>query len=164
MQLRDRLLFPFNRARKFTESLLDVFTTPADWVHRVHPGANHALWIMGHLTTVDHGVFAKLDPAKAVALPREYTVRFGKGSTCEATLESYPAPAEVRANLTAGRQRLVDLLTGMSNAQLASKLPGESPLFTDFGSVFEFLTWHEGIHTGQLTVVHRALGHRPIVV
>jgi hypothetical protein len=162
MQLRDRLLLPFNRARKFTESLLDGFQTPADWTHQVYPGANHPLWIMGHLTTVDHAVFAKLQPGQA-GPPEGYQARFGKGSTPAPAADAYPPPAELRAIMSAGRQRLVDLLTGMSNAQLASKLPGDSPLFTDFGSVFEFLTWHEGIHAGQLSVTHRALGHKPIV-
>jgi hypothetical protein len=31
------------------------------------------------------------------------------------------------------------------------------------GHAFIFIAYHEGMHSGQLTVTHRALGHAPIV-
>jgi len=32
----------------------------------------------------------------------------------------------------------------------------------DYAAVFEMAIWHEGLHSGQLSSVRRALGHGPV--
>ena len=41
--------------------------------------------------------------------------------------------------------------------------PGGPGVLTDVASVFELSSWHEGMHSGQLTMLRRALGHPPNV-
>jgi hypothetical protein len=61
------------------------------------------------------------------------------------------------------RATLLNVLDGMSEEDLAKKTPNGAPDFLpDAASVFELAVWHEGQHSGQLTVARRALGHPPL--
>ena len=58
---------------------------------------------------------------------------------------------------------LLSVLDGMSDDDLARKTPDGAPEFLpDVASVFELAVWHEGQHSGQLSVARRALGHKPL--
>ena len=60
--LKDILRWQMNRARKVTEGLIDSLSTPEDWIHQVHPAANHPLWITGHLSLADNFFSAGAGP------------------------------------------------------------------------------------------------------
>ena len=61
------------------------------------------------------------------------------------------------------RDVLLELLRGRSDAELTGPpATGASDFLPDLGSIFEMATWHETLHLGQVTVVRRALGHRPL--
>jgi hypothetical protein len=62
------------------------------------------------------------------------------------------------------RAALLAVLDGMTDDDFAKPLPKGTPDFLgDVGSVFEMAIWHEGMHSGQLTVARRALGHQPLM-
>ena len=53
----------------------------------------------------------------------------------------------------------------MSDAQLRSPLPeGFTGFATSFAALMSSLAWHEGLHTGQLTVVRKSLGLEPLYI
>lgn len=163
MQLRSRLVTMIDGARKFSEGLLASFTKPTDWTYQLFPSANHALWFAGHMGTSDDFWLRTVAPDKS-KIPEGYNQRFGGGATPTANLADYPPVEEVLAFMRERRAALSAELNAMSNAQLASKLPAGSPEFlTDFSSVFETATWHEGLHAGQLSMTRRALGHPPLM-
>jgi hypothetical protein len=163
MQLRERLTTMITQARGFSEGLLASFTKPSDWTHQLFPGANHALWFAGHMGTSDDFFLKTVVPGTS-KIPVGYPEKFGMGSVPTANLADYPPVEEVLAFMRERRKALSDALAGMSNGQLASKLPAGSPEFlSDFSSVFELATWHEGIHAGQLSMTRRALGHPSIM-
>jgi uncharacterized damage-inducible protein DinB len=63
---------------------------------------------------------------------------------------------------------LLKVLDELSEEELRAAAPaaGErSPIAgaPSLGHAFIFIAYHEGMHSGQLTVTHRALGHAPIV-
>jgi hypothetical protein len=61
------------------------------------------------------------------------------------------------------RRALLDVLDGLSDEDLARKTPVGAPEFLpDVASVFELAIWHEGQHSGQVSVARRALGHKPL--
>lgn len=163
MQLRERLTTMINGARSFSEGLLSSFEKPAEWTYQIFPGANHALWFAGHMGMTDDFFLRTISPG-ASKVPEGYREKFGMGSQPTANQADYPPVAEVLAFMRERRQALSAELASMSNGQLASRLPAGSPEFlTDFSSVFETATWHEGIHAGQLSMIRRALGHPPMM-
>jgi hypothetical protein len=61
------------------------------------------------------------------------------------------------------RQTLLETLEGLTDRDLAKKTPAGAPDFLpDVASVFELAIWHEGQHSGQVSVARRALGHKPL--
>jgi len=162
MLLKPRLEAQLQIAREYSEKLLAAFKSPQDWTHQVHPKANHALWFAGHLATADNFFVSLLAPQRA-KLPPGFDKLFGMGSVPSGDPAAYPAPSEVLATLRDRRQVLLDVLAGCSEADLAKPLPPGSPGFLrDTASVFETAIWHEGLHAGQVSVAHRALGNPPL--
>jgi hypothetical protein len=85
------------------------------------------------------------------------------GSEPSSNPGDYPSPAEVLAYMRDRRATLMQLLSTMDDAALAKPTPEGAPDFLpDVASIFETAIWHEGMHFGQITVAHRAIGHRPL--
>jgi hypothetical protein len=163
MQIKDRLAARLIAARKFSEGLLKTFHKPEDWLYRVHPTANHALWIVGHITHVDNSVLTMLSPSDAV--DKAVTERlFSPGSEPQDDASVYPSPEELLTRFRDRREKLLAFLDRQTEQSLSEPVPaGAPPMFSDIGSVFEILTFHEAMHMGQLTVVRQVLKHPRLV-
>ena len=146
-----------------SEKLLADFKTPQDWVHQVHSGSNHALWFVGHMANTDNFLLSLVSPASAVPL-EGFNAQFGMGSQPTSQPGEYPPAEKVLSTMRERRTKLLEVLAGLSDEELAQKTPEGAPEFLpDFASVFELAIWHEGLHSGQLSVTRRALGHKPLV-
>jgi hypothetical protein len=65
--------------------------------------------------------------------------------------------------MTERRATLLTALDALSDADLEQPLAKGAPDFLpDVGSVFEMAVWHEGLHSGQLSICRRAMGHKPV--
>lgn len=161
MELNQRLKRLFQHTRGFTDRVLDEINDPEDWVLRPAAGTNHALWIAGHLGYTMDFFIGLIDPAKRK--PQEnWGELFGKGSTVLDSLSDYPEPSEVRAYLSDRADVLLELLDQASDEELKREVP-EGPAFMfDVGAIFQGAVWHEALHAGQLTVIHRMVGQTPI--
>jgi uncharacterized damage-inducible protein DinB len=163
MQLKERLLRNLATVRRNSERLLADFKTPEEWTYQVHPACNHALWFAGHMAIIDNFFLTLVAPEKARQLP-DFQAQFGMGSQPTSDPAAYPDIETVLATMRERRQVLLEALSELSDDDLARKTPPGAPDFLpDVGSVFELATWHEGQHSGQLTVARRALGHKPLV-
>jgi hypothetical protein len=61
------------------------------------------------------------------------------------------------------RAALLCVLDELDESAFSQAMPKGTPDFlSDVASVFEMAIWHEGMHSGQLTVARRALGHQPL--
>lgn len=162
MSLVDRLRRQITAAREMTERYLSDFKSPADWTHQVHPKSNHALWFVGHMAVSDNFFLSLIAPERATKL-EGFDELFGMGSQPGNDPAKYPPAEKVLAAMRERRSQTLEVLSSLSDADLARKLPAGAPEFlSDIGSVFEMLIWHEGMHAGQLSVVRRALGHGPV--
>jgi uncharacterized damage-inducible protein DinB len=162
MALKDRLLRQLKNTREMSERLLADFKTPQDWTFQVHPGCNHALWFAGHMATSDNFFLSLIAPDKKKEMP-EFQTKFGMGSQPTNEPTAYPEAEGVLATMRERREALLSTLEGMCDDDLAKKTPDGAPDFLpDVGSVFEVAIWHEGRHSGQLSVARRALGHQPL--
>lgn len=162
MTLKERLQRNLVAVRKASERLLADFRTPQQWVFQVHPSCNHALWFAGHMAQSDNFFISLVAPARAKELP-EYPAKFGMGSQPTGQPADYPPPESVLATMRERRRVLLEALADMTDDDLAKKLPAGTPDFlSDVGSVFELAIWHEGQHSGQISITRRAMGHKPL--
>ena len=162
MQLKERLRKGLIHARSFTLGILNEIENKEDWVRRPVPNSNHAMWIAGHLAYVDDVFSGIVDPTKAA--PREdFKQLFGMGSTPLDSLSEYPDPQKVLEYLNDRRNAFFEALDGCTDEDFVKPTPDGLPDFIyDIGAVFQMSAWHESLHSGQLTVIHRMLGHQPI--
>jgi uncharacterized damage-inducible protein DinB len=167
MELRDHARHTLDFSRRFTEGLLASFKTPEDWVFQLHPKANHALWVAGHLPLADNSILSRFRPNLA-AKPEGWDAVFGRGSQPQPDAAAYPPTEKVLEYFRERRQTLLAVLDELSEEEMRSPAPpvGErSPIAgaPSLGHAFIFLAFHEGMHAGQVSVAHRALGHAPLV-
>lgn len=162
MTPKERLRKRLTTARAFTERLLEDFHTPQEWTTQVCDQTNHALWIAGHLALTDNFFLTQVAPEKAVGRD-DYQTLFGVGSQPVADPDHYPAAAEVLEYLRDRRSTLLAQFDAFDEAAMSTPTPDGTPDFlNDIGAVFETAVWHEGMHTGQLSVVRRSLGYDPV--
>jgi uncharacterized damage-inducible protein DinB len=162
MELKQHLHRQLVSVRQASERLLADFRTPEEWTFQVHPACNHALWFAGHMATVDNFFLSLIAPEKVRPIS-EFQSKFGMGSQPTNDPSVYPSAESVLEVMRERRSALLDTLDHMSDEDLARKTPDGAPEFLpDVSSVFELAVWHEGQHSGQLTVARRALGHPPL--
>ncbi|QGJ72116.1 DinB family protein [Planctomycetales bacterium 10988] len=160
--MKEQYLQHLIQTREFTEKLLEVFQKEEDWIYQVHPEANHALWFIGHLAHTDDFFISLIEPEKKEDT-FQATEMFGMGSQPVADLSAYPPIDEVRSRMKERREVLLDVLSSLTEEDLKKETPPGTPEFLkNYESVFQTAIWHEGMHSGQLTVTRRALGHPPI--
>jgi len=163
MDVKTRLVNQLKLIRQKSEQILDAFHTPQQWTYQVHPQANHALWFVGHVGTMDNHLVGMVDPLR-VEQREGYAERFDIGSRPSANPADYPAVEEVLDFWRKRRSVLIDLLEGLDEQTLARPAAGDTPpIISDIASVFETAVWHEALHLGQVSVARRALGHAPLV-
>ena len=158
-RLRNRL----ERARGFSSRLLEDFSTPEQWTRQLHEGGNHAIWFVGHMGTTDNFMISILSPERDESR-EELSQSFGMGSQPSSEITDYPPIEELLAYMNSRRDVFLEVLDGLDDESLARETPEGTPGFMpDYASVFETAVWHEALHSGQLSVIRRALGHSPIV-
>jgi uncharacterized damage-inducible protein DinB len=164
MDYKPRLKEQLQRARDTSEKMLASFKTPKDWTHQVHPAANHALWFAGHMASADNFFVGAIAPDKTVTLPPGWKEMFGMGSKPSPNPNDYPPPDEVLRMMRDRRAAVLAVLDSLKEEDLPKPLPKGAPdFFKDTASLFELMVWHEGIHTGQLSIARRALGNQPLM-
>ena len=163
MDKKQRLKSWLEFARNRTENWLEPFKTPQDWVHQLFPGANHALWIVGHIAWVDNAFLGLIgSESKRIDLG-ELKVKFRIKSQPSSNPNDYPDASEVLAIFRDRRAALLSELDRMTDDDLNKPCgPGGPAILTDVASVFELCSLHESTHAGQITMIRRALGHSPI--
>ncbi len=164
--VRNHALYALKFSRRLSEGLLACFKSRQEWLFQVHPKANHPLWIAGHLGLADNGIISRFRPESA-RKPDGWDSMFWFGSQVSPDSSLYPSESDVMEYFRERRARLLALLGELSDAEIAAPAPPEgerSPIAgaPNMGQIFIFAATHEGMHAGQLTVAHRALGHPPL--
>lgn len=164
MALKERLRRQLVQARQMSERLLADFETSQQWTYQIHDDCNHALWFAGHMAHTDNFFLSMIDSSAAVELPTIYQRQFGMGSQPTNVPEDYPSPSDVLEVMRERRATLLEVLDSLDDEDFTKSTPDGAPDFlSDIAAVFEMAIWHEGLHSGQLSSVRRALGHKPIL-
>ncbi|NLF69465.1 MAG: DinB family protein [Candidatus Anammoximicrobium sp.] len=148
-------------SRHFVQALLD--TIPEDQLcHQPFPGANHALWIMGHVASVDAFLGQACGGPQDPQLESWQPTFFMK-SEPSPNPGDYPPADEVRAWFQSTRQAVLDWFRSQDEQQLGTPLPeGLREIAPDRLSLIARLAIHEAGHGGQLTMIRKSLGLPPV--
>lgn len=152
-------LFRLDFARRVTLALLaDV---PFDrWCLQPIPGANHAMWIAGHLAAIDDFFLVQVG-GRTSALPAGWNELFATGSKPIADLDIYPAPGVVLQELADRRADLQSWFRSLTETELQAPLPAGMRFAANLAELMPSVAWHEAWHGGQLSLVRKALGLAP---
>ncbi len=122
------------------------------------PGANHAMWILGHLANTDNW-FASTFGKRESVIDESWGKMFGMKTTPVSDPSGYPSVGDVKAGLERARLSLMEALKSMDEQQLLAPLTeGMESFAPNIAGAMSTLAWHEGLHAGQLSALRRSLG------
>jgi hypothetical protein len=155
---------PFRFAREYTLSLLaDI---PDDrWFDRPG-GVTHVAWQVGHLASAELrlGLIRVRDPRPVddEIFPPDVRRYFVGDDTPRADPREYPSPARFREILAAVRRQLFAELPTYADSTLAEPLGTPHRLCRTKGDALVWAPRHELIHAGQIGLLRRLLGRKPV--
>ena len=131
--------------------------------HQAVPDANHVLWVLGHLATTDDFFLSKLS-GQAQKFDEAWLGKFWMKSKPTGSASDYPSFDKLVDAANERRAALVTYLRSLSDEQLAAAMPEGLETFAPrVASLPASLTFHEGMHIGQVTIQRRALGLGPLM-
>ena len=159
--LLDSQLLAIEYSRRFASAMIDAI--PADqYCHQPFPGANHALWTLGHLAAADAFFLERIGGTPDERFAR-LQGQFFIGSKPSGNLAEYPPVEEVRRWFDEARANLVAHYRSLSEEQLAQPLPEQwQRMAANPGALLARISVHESSHAGQLMVVRKSLGLPPV--
>jgi uncharacterized damage-inducible protein DinB len=163
MSLKATVLFSLNQSRRMLEGLIDAMTSIDDWTYQACPNANHPLWVVGHLGLADNMFLSRIDESLGNK-PEGWDKLFWFGSEVHPEADKYPSPDETVAYCRERREALLAKVEALADEFFIQPTPEEG-MFAEapnMASMLLFISYHEGIHTGQFTIAHRGLGHEPM--
>ncbi len=157
--LRDHALESWKAMHAFAMGIID--SVPEEhWFARAGENTNHTMWIAGHLAFA-YGTFTER-MGEANDLPERYTELFNMGTEPLADPSVYPPVRKVRAELERMATRLMQIIEGL-NAEALAEPMGEpfAESCPTRAHAAMILTFHDGIHAGQVASVRKSLGLAP---
>ena len=132
---------------------------PADKLcHVPVPGANHAIWVLGHCATTD-SFFAGIVGERPSVVDESWSKLFWMGSESVDDPSVYPSLDEITSAMEQARGALLETFQSMDEKQLIAAVPEKlKPFAPNVGGIMYSVAWHEGFHVGQLSAVRRSLG------
>ena len=167
---KDRLLYQLSRTRVLTLQMMDRIDDE-QWFE-MPMGVTHVAWNVGHIAIAEYflGLFLVRGPKDAdnEIIPEAYSGLFGYGSEVSADRAIYPSPDELRAVLNQVHDQVM-----METREIAVEALDEPcifdhpdfdhhPIFTTKGGSLEWLSYHEHVHIGQMGLLRRTFGQKPI--
>jgi hypothetical protein len=150
----------FAQLSKSNASFLKYATAeiPAEAFTKQHTHLpNHPAWTVGHLTFVRAAIPLQLGQPG----PVQPDNRYGPGSQPTSDASAYPTKEKLLADFDAAEAHLQKLIASLTPEQLEMPTPHEGlrksfPLVKDL--LLNMLSFHDGMHLGQLVDWRRAQG------
>jgi hypothetical protein len=134
----------------------------ADMMVRPVPGANHALWQLGHLAKEDAFFGGLIPGVKVPALPA-WAEKFGKGSNTNDDPKGLPTKAELLKVMAGTKEAVVEGVRKLKPEDLNQPSPENIRSFAPtIGHVVGLIGSHWMMHMGQFQVIRRKLG-KPVL-
>jgi hypothetical protein len=157
----DRIKF----SREYSLQMLDNIPL-ADWFRMPSPAVTHIGWQVGHLAMAEYRMTLERvrgpRPEDDNLISGQFLKLFGKDSVPDWDASKYPAPSDIRGVLDRVHAEAMRELAELPEGEWdAAPLKPHSLAKTKMECVF-WCAHHEMLHTGQIGLVRRLLGHAPI--
>lgn len=157
-------LSAFVFVRDYTHSLLDT-VPPSQWFE-MPGGVTHIAWQVGHLAMAELRLCLQRirgpKPIDDDIYPPEIRKLFGKDDTPRNDPAVYPSAERFREILDRVRQQLLVELPGYAESLLDEPLADPHRLCRTKRDCLVWAPRHELIHAGQIGLLRRQLGHKPV--
>lgn len=152
-------------ARAYTLEILEQIDV-ADYFRQPTEGVTHIGWQVGHLAMADYRLLLERvrgpKPEDETLISADFLKRFGRNSVPDPDPAANPTPVVLLETLHRVRAAGMQVVAQLSEAELEAPPHTPHRLFdTRFGA----LTWnvrHEMVHAGQIALIRRLLGAKPI--
>jgi hypothetical protein len=152
-------------ARNYTIELLDQ-TPVADWFRQPPGGVSHIAWQVGHLAFAQYRMalwrIRGPQPQDDGLLPSEFARLFGIESVPDPDPGKYPSQADVRAVFDRVHEQTLRELRGLDESELDQPVPHPHRFAKTKLLALLWCAHHEMLHAGQIGLLRRQLGHRPL--
>lgn len=149
-------------------NLQRIDAVPADQWFTIPPGGvSHVAWQVGHIAFAEYRLCLERlrprTPADESLISAEFIKVFGRDSTPESVSASGYTAGQIRAVFDGVHARVLEELPGYPDADLDLAPIGiPHPWFTTRIGGLRYAPLHEMIHCGQIAMIRRMLGHKPI--
>jgi hypothetical protein len=148
----------YTRERAVSVPLSEWFTIPPG-------GVSNVAWQVGHITIAQYRLcLARLRPRTAAdeaLISDELLKQFAK-DTVPGSASDYPPAAELLTVFDRVHARVMEELPAYPDADLDLPPLLEHALFTTRIAGLRYAPLHEMIHCGQIALIRRMLGYKPI--
>ncbi len=152
-------------ARLHTESLLNGITSE-DWFRQPTEGVTHVAWQVGHLAYAKHLLLMErrrgLRPEDEELIPARFRSLFQRGSSPGPDSSEYPSPEVIRDVFDEVHRRGIEELRSLPDEGLDVPTEPAHPRFKTKFEAMQFCPLHEMLHAGQIGLLRRLLGMKPI--
>ncbi len=128
-------------------------------------GGNHPLWIVGHLAYSEAEMVHEMIEGRPNPLA-DWASLFGMSSEPQTDASAYPSPDEVWKKAREIRAHTLEVLGGMTDADLDGPSHGseqQRQMFPTVGACLAALCIHYAFHGGQISDCRRAAGRGPLM-
>ena len=157
----DQIVF----ARKYTINLLDTID-PSDWFRMPAEGVTHVAWQVGHLAMAQYrlGMLCiwGTRPGDDELIAPAFIKAFKRESVADPDPTNNPSPVDIRATFDRVHNQLMTELAVMPEADLDLPLVTPSRLSATRIECLRWCAAHEMLHGGQIGLLRRLFGHRPL--
>jgi len=165
MSRLDLIIEQLSIARLQTESLLDGITSQ-DWFRQPTEGVTHVAWQVGHLAYAEYYLLMERRrgqrPEDEELIPARFRSLFQRGSLPDPDSSKYPSPEAIRHLFDEVHRHAIEELRSLPDEHLDEPTEPAHPRFkTKFGAI-QFCPLHEMLHAGQIGLLRRLLGMKPI--
>lgn len=166
--MQDVLKIPLRQiasAREYTLSLLDDLE-PEEWFQMPREPVSHIAWQVGHIAMAQFRLclerLRNLQPGDWELVPKDFLKTFGKGTTPEVERSRYPNPQEIRAAMNRVHESVLQEIPQYTEDDLTTPLRNPHPIFKTKLEALYFSAQHEMLHAGQIGLLRRLIGKRPL--
>jgi hypothetical protein len=151
-------------ARRYTRERIGSIPL-ADWFTMPAGGVSHIAWQVGHIAVAEYrlclGRLRRRTALDEEIMPEAFLKLFVPGTT-PGPASDYPPAEEILNTYDRVHARILEELPTYSDADL--DLPPLFPhaLFTTRFAALRYAPLHEMIHCGQIALIRRMLGQKPI--
>jgi hypothetical protein len=152
-------------ARNYTVRLLETID-PSDWFRMPPEGITHVAWQVGHLAMAEYRLALErlrgAQPDDPNLISTEFLRIFGRDSVVERDPTKYPSIVEIRSVFDRVHQQTLRELQAYPGNDLDSPPMKAHALCETKIEVLRWCGHHEMIHTGQIGLLRRFFGAKPM--